>query len=106
MIKKMLVGLLIAFGVALVILLFALFGLGVKSITKPLSAEIDQKTFMHSQQFVDSEVRDLQTYMREYQTSDEVQKAIIRETVRHQYANFPEDKIPQYLKSFYMEMMS
>lgn len=80
--------------------------LGIKYFGQPLSREIDQKTFMNSQQYVDGSIRDLQRYQMEYLKGDEESKVIIRSGVQHQFANFPIEKVPTHLKPFYSSMMS
>lgn len=100
--KGVISALIISIGVLVILIIV---GLTIKYFAQPASRSIDQKTFMESQQYIDSSVRDLQHYMLEYQKADETQKEVIKNLVQHQFANFPEDKVPTYLKPFYIDMM-
>lgn len=95
--------------VAVVAVLFILgnVGLGFQAYFKPKEVAIERKTFEQSQPHVEGMIRDLSNFYREYNdpNATETQKAVIKATIQHQFANISVSEVPDYLKGFYNQMM-
>ena len=104
--KQIWYGILIFLAVVAVMFVIGNVGLGFKAWFNPKEVAIERKTFEQSQSHVEGMIRDLSNFRLQYvdPNTSEAQKAVIKATVQHQFADFPRSRIPDELKGFYNEM--
>lgn len=105
--KTILAGIGVFIGIIAFIFIMGNIGLGFDAYFKPKVNAIERKTFEQSQSHVEGMVRDLSNFHLQYvdPNSTDAQKAVIKATIQHQFADFPISQVPDQLKGFYNEMM-
>lgn len=82
------------------IILFGVGAIGYKFL-KPFYTSVDNETFKQSQQYNDGMIRDLQNLQMEYNKGTPEQKSALKAIILQRFSVYPEDKLPNDLRSFY-----
>lgn len=72
----------------------------------PKFENVRRNTYENSQSYNDGMIQQLQSYYVEYQKADEAGKETIRSVISHQYANYPEERVPARLRPFLSSVLS
>lgn len=100
------------FGVSLLALLailalgwiFAGNGLAMMKVFAPATEQVRRETFENSKAYRDGMVQELRAMQFEYMKADDAHKAGMANVIRHRVAGFPEDALPDDLKTFIQEL--
>ena len=76
---------------------YALFMTGVFA---PKFEDLRHTTHKNSQSYNDGMIQQLQSLYKEYHTSDAEGKQIILDIVSHNYADYPQERVPTHLRPF------
>ena len=69
------------------------------------TADMERAVFEESKSYVQGTIRDLDNLrIQYYKTDNPTERAVLRVTMRHRLATFPDDKIPDHLKEFVAEL--
>lgn len=81
-------------------------GVGYKQTVGVAKAEADREVYEATPAYVNGMLQDLQKLKTEYEENKGTAagKAIL-DTVRQRFAEFPAEKVPDYLQSWYLEVM-
>lgn len=74
--------------------------LGMQTVFEPKFEEVRRQTFSNSQAYNEGMVQQLSSYYLEYQKATPEEKKAMLSVVAHQYANFPQDRLPAHLQAF------
>jgi len=104
MIKKVLLG--VVGVVVLIAIAFSLElgGLGWKMFFAPKHEAVRRKVFKQTRSYNEGKIQDLAKYKFEYEKADTANRAVIASTIRHMFADFQCDELPEQLKVFLKEM--
>lgn len=95
-------------GVAVIGAVVALpfLGLEIRRYFEPRHADIDREVFERTKGYNDGMVRDLAEMHRQYVAATPEQKLALRATILHRFSVYPEEKLPEYLRQFYVQLRS
>lgn len=69
-------------------------------------ADAESKTYKQTQSYVEGKIKDLQSLKTEYEDrKGTAAGTAVLDTVRQRFADFPAEKVPDYMKSWYVEVM-
>lgn len=72
----------------------------------PRFAAVNREVFKQSPSYNDGMVRDLENLMMEYKAASKEHQTALRSVILHRFSVYPEDKLPENLLSFYVQLRS
>lgn len=97
---------LIVAGLAIAIFGVTGYQLFLQGFFAPKFENVRRQTFENSQSYNDGMIQQLNSYYLEYQKADKDQKEAMRSVIAHQYAGYPQDRLPAHLRSFVSSILN
>lgn len=104
MMKKLLYGLLILVLLVGLIWLFQGNDFFMYKIFAPKYEQVRRETFEQSKAYNQGMVQELENMYLKYQEATPEHKSALKSVILHRMADYPEDKLPNYLRNFVQEL--